>query len=143
MHRKPLDAIRDDVDDPMIAAFAVELHSEFASPPHNHARGQMIGCSRGLVTILPAPGPWLVPAGHAIWLPPHQLHGGQSFGPGAGWSVYVAPSACEGLFSQTRTVAVPPLLREAIVRATLWDNDDATSARQRICELIVDEIASL
>jgi AraC-like DNA-binding protein len=35
------------------------------------------------------------------------------------------------------------LLREAILRATLWDNDDATPGRQRICELIVDEIASL
>ncbi|WP_407160684.1 helix-turn-helix transcriptional regulator [Bradyrhizobium sp. STM 3557] len=44
---------------------------------------------------------------------------------------------------QTRIVAVPPLLREAVLRATLWDSDEVTTGRQRICDLIVDEIACL
>jgi AraC-like DNA-binding protein len=142
-HRKAPNEISDSADGLSVVAFAIELSAAFATPSHVHARGQMIGCSRGVVSVLTEGSAWVVPPGYAIWLPPHQVHGGQSFGPGAGWSLYVAPSACERLFLQTRTVAVPPLLREAILRATLWDNDDATSGRQRICELIVDEIASL
>lgn len=126
-----------------MTVFAVELRIEFATPSHCHARGQMIGCSRGVVSVLTEGSAWVVPAGYAIWLPPCQMHGGQSFGPGVGWSVYIAPDACQALPIQTRTVAVPPLLREAILRAGLWDNDEVTPKRQTICNLIIDEIASL
>src|SRR3954465_4947285 len=123
-HRKTPREICDSSEGLSVTAFAVELRIEVATPSHVHARGQMIGCSRGVVSVLTEGSAWVVPPGYAIWLPPHQVHGGQSFGRGAGWSLYVAPSACERLFLQTRTVAVPPLLREAILRATLWDNDD-------------------
>lgn len=140
---KPPERIGYDIDGPAIAAFAVELNAEFSSPPHSHPRGQMVGCSRGMVTILTDLGAWVVPAGHAIWLPPHQTHGGQSFGPGAGWSLYLNPDACRSLPDRPRTVLVPPLLREAILRAASWQDDDMDERSQRIAELIVDEIGQL
>ncbi|MBR0855911.1 AraC family transcriptional regulator [Bradyrhizobium liaoningense] len=143
MSRKPPNAIGHDVDGPVIAAFEVELRSEFASPQHSHPRGQMIGCNRGLVTILTDTGSWLVPAGHAIWLPPYQVHAGQSFGPGAGWSLYVSPDACRALPATPRTVLVPPLLREAVLRAASWPDDSMDEARQRIAALVISEIADL
>ncbi|GAA4222425.1 helix-turn-helix transcriptional regulator [Sphingomonas endophytica] len=124
-------------------AFAVELGAEFATPPHRHARGQLIGCGRGVVTIATEAGAWVVPAGHAIWLPPYQMHGGQSFGPGAGWSLYVSPAKCAALPETPRTVAIPPLLREAILRAASWPDETMDDARQRIADLVVDEIATL
>jgi AraC-like DNA-binding protein len=141
-HRKAPSEICDNAEGLSVTAFAVELQTTFASSSHRHARGQMIGCSRGVVSVLTDGSAWVVPAGYAIWLPPYQVHGG-SFGPGAGWSVYIAPRACQSLPLQARTVAVPPLLREAILRATLWDNNEVTPRRQPICDLIVDEIASL
>ncbi|RBP04525.1 AraC family transcriptional regulator [Roseiarcus fermentans] len=142
-HRQPPDLIGHDLDGPTVAAFSVALKSEFATPAHRHPRGQMIGCIRGVVTVLTDIEAWVVPSGHAIWLPPHQLHGGQSFGPGAGWSVYVAPAACRDLPERPRTVFAPPLLREAILRAAAWEDDRWDVARQRIADLIVDEIGRL
>lgn len=103
----------------------------------------MIGCIRGVMTVLTDLGRLVVPAGHGIWLPPHHIHGSQSFGPGSGWSVYIAPSACRSLPTLPRTVATPPLLREAILRAAAWEDDSIDEARQRIAGVIVDEIGKL
>jgi len=142
-HRKAPNDISDSAEGLSAIAFAVELRAEFATPSHRHVRGQLIGCTRGVVSILTEGSAWVVPAGHGIWLPPQQMHGGQSFGAGVGWSLYVAPTVCDELPAQTRIVAVTPLLREAILRATSWDDDEVTPGRQRISDLIVDEIASL
>lgn len=141
--RRPPDQIGNDAEGPSVVAFTVELRTEFATPPHRHARGQMIGCSRGVVTIATDAGSWVVPAGHAIWLPPYQVHGGQSFGPGAGWSLYLAQSTCQALPPAPRTVAIPPLLREAILRAASWPDEAMDEPRQRIADLIVHEIGML
>lgn len=135
--------IGDDLAGPAVIAFAVTLPAEFASPPHSHARGQLIGCGRGAVTILTDLATFVVPAGHAIWLPPQQMHGGRSFGPGAGWSVYLSPAACRMLPAAPRTVSVPPLLREAVLRAASWPDETMGEARLRIADLIVHEIATL
>ncbi|NYZ12553.1 helix-turn-helix transcriptional regulator [Azospirillum sp. RWY-5-1] len=140
---QPSTAIGHAIDGPTVAVFTVALKAEFSAPAHRHPRGQLVGCSRGAVTILTELGAWVVPAGHAIWLPPDQLHGGQSFGPGAGWSVYVAPRACRGLPDRPRTVRVPGLLREAVLRAAEWGDEGWDEARQRIADLIVDEIGRL
>lgn len=141
--RKSADAIGYDSEGATVAAFAVELRAEFSFPAHQHPRGQMIGCSRGVVTILTELGAWVVPAGHAIWLPPRHKHGGQSFGPGIGWSLYITPDVCRSLPDQPRTVLVPSLLREAVLRAASWDDDRMDAGRQRIADLIVDEISRL
>lgn len=131
------------MDGPDLVAFIVELKGEFETGAHSHARGQMIGCSRGVVTVRTDLGSWIVPAGHGIWLPPYQLHGGESFGPGAGWSAYIRPEACRRLPTLPRTVLIPLLLREAVLRAATWEDDHLDEARQRIADLIVDEIARL
>lgn len=131
------------LDGPEVAAFTVALAREFDTEAHRHPRGQMIGCSRGVVTVLTDQGAWLVPAGHGIWLPPWQLHGGRSFGPGAGWTAYIRPDRCAELPSAPRTVRVPALLREAILRAATWQDGRMDAARTRITGLILDEITGL
>ena len=142
-NRKPRETIVHDLNGPAVAAFALELRADFSSPPHQHPRGQMIGCSRGALSILTDLGARVVPAGYAIWLPPHHKHGGESYGPGAGWSVYIAPEACRTLPDRPRTVLVTSLLREAILRAASWEDDRMDDSRQRIADLVVDEIGRL
>lgn len=137
------DTIGNAVDGPGVVAFTVELKQEFDTRAHRHARGQMIGCSRGVVTVRTDQGAWLVPAGHGIWLPPWQPHGGRSFGPGAGWSAYIRPDLCADLPARPRTVRVPALLREAVLRAATWEDDRMDAARRRITGLILDEIGDL
>jgi AraC-like DNA-binding protein len=109
---------------------------------HSHSAGQLLGSTHGLLTIT-AEGSWVVPATHAIWIPPRCVHGVRSHGPFDGWSVFVAEHACGDLPSTPRTVRMSTLLREAVRRASTWATTALTPAQTRLTGVILDEIASL
>ena len=48
--------------------------TDFATDPHQHSRGQLFGSLQGLLSVGLDSGVWVVPAIHAVWLPPHQAH---------------------------------------------------------------------
>ena len=127
----------------VLVARQVAFEAAFEADAHRHTRGQFVGCTHGAVTVTTDVGSWVVPPGHAVWLPPDEPHGGRSYGPGLGWSLYVAPEACQGLPGAPRTVIVPPLLREAILRCATWDGGALTEPQARIAAVILDEIAGL
>ncbi|WP_431287186.1 AraC family transcriptional regulator [Roseateles chitinivorans] len=111
---------------------------------HRHASGQMLGAIQGLLTVDVSDGRWVVPATHALWIPPDVPHGLRSHGPFAGWSVYVSPAGSEALPTEPRIVAVSGLLREAVARAAMWP-ETATAldaAQTRLAGVILDEIAA-
>lgn len=110
---------------------------------HAHARGQLLGASTGLLTLGTAKGQWVVPAIHAVWIPPHHQHALRSHGPYFGWSVYVAESECADLPASPCTLRSSALLREAVNRAAVWSGDDLNAAQDRIARVILDEICSL
>ncbi|EPY7224894.1 AraC family ligand binding domain-containing protein [Klebsiella pneumoniae] len=60
------------------------------TPRHHHSCGQLIGAIRGLLTVDGGDCRWVVPATHAVWIPPGVPHGLRSHGPYSGWSVYVS-----------------------------------------------------
>ncbi|HWP17562.1 MAG TPA: AraC family ligand binding domain-containing protein [Burkholderiaceae bacterium] len=64
------------------------------SRAHRHARGQLLGADEGLLSVEAGDSRWVVPAGHAVWIPPGVSHAARSHGPFAGWSLYVVPAAC-------------------------------------------------
>jgi hypothetical protein len=64
--------------------------SEFVAGPHHHVRGQLLGSLRGLLSVGVESGVWVIPAIHAVWLPPHHVHSARSHGPFNGWSAYIA-----------------------------------------------------
>jgi AraC-like DNA-binding protein len=106
---------------------------------HRHARGQLLGATHGLLSVDAGDNRWVVPATHAVWVPPEVAHGLRSHGPFSGWSVYVAPTSA-GLPDQPCVLAVSGLLREAVARAAGWGGDLLTEAQLRVTEVIVDEI---
>ena len=110
---------------------------------HSHARGQLLGASRGLLTVGTASGQWVVPAIHAVWIPPHHVHSLRSHGAFAGWSVYVAPHACDALPDTPCTMRSSGLLREAVMRAATWSDAPHDEAQTRIAGVILDEIRAL
>jgi AraC-like DNA-binding protein len=91
-----------------------------ATPRHRHSRGQLLGALRGLITVGVDGARWLVPASHAVWLPPHIDHEFTSHGAFAGWSVYVSESDCVSLPTMPCTLRSNALLREAVRRAAAW-----------------------
>jgi AraC-like DNA-binding protein len=108
---------------------------------HRHARGQLLGTLKGLVSIDTDQGRWLVPPINAVWIPPHTLHGLKSQGEFHGWSVYVAEANCMTLPSVPRVLRLSGLLHEAVVRAATWPEGNRSTAQDHISSVILDEIA--
>lgn len=109
---------------------------------HRHARGQLLGAMQGLLSADAGDSRWVVPATHAVWIPPGVPHGLRSHGPFSGWSVYVVASACIELPGEPCVLAISGLLREAVARAASWTGDALDAPQARLAGVILDEIRS-
>ncbi len=130
-------------DGPAVLAVARQSGEQRATPTHRHARGQLLGASQGLLTVEAGRHRWVVPATHAVWVPPGLMHSLRSHGPFAGWSVYVQPQACRLLSNRACVLQVSGLLREAVIRAATWEGQAWTPERQRLAAVLLDEIRAL
>lgn len=132
-------------DGPLLFAALQDSGPARTTRRHSHARGQLLGAAQGLITVDVRDSLWVVPATHAVWLPPQTSHGLQSHGPFAGWSVYVAPLACAELPREPFILGTSGLLREAVSRAATWDVGHAplSDVQARVAAVIVDEIRTL
>lgn len=111
--------------------------------PHRHARGQLFGALRGLLSVGFDDHQWVVPAIHAVWIPPHCAHSLRSHGPFSGWSVYIEESVCAMLPAAPCTIRTSALLREAVSRAATWGTGPLDATRRRVAEVILDEVQAL
>ena len=127
---------------PFLAAAELTQNEARATPSHGHARGQLMGALSGLVSVGLDKHQWVVPAIHAIWIPPHYVHSVRSHGPFSGWSVFITEARCEDLPREPRAIKTTPLLREAVRRAASWPGSALDQTQNRIAEVIVDEIAA-
>lgn len=132
---------------PLLIALEESQGHELAAGAHRHARGQLFGSLRGLLSVDVDEGVWVVPRSHAVWLPPHVAHAGHSHGPFHGWSVYVAEPACASLPQQPCTLRTSGLLREAVLRACTWPLDPPLAAlppaHAHLAEVLLEEIRQL
>ena len=117
--------------------------TDFATDPHQHSRGQLFGSLQGLLSVGLDSGVWVVPAIHAVWLPPHQAHWARSHGPFHGWSAFITEALCADLPAQPCTLRVSGLLREAVLRASAWPLVPLTGAQAHLAAVILDEIRNL
>lgn len=133
-------------DGPPVIVIAGRQETERASTPHHHARGQLFGSMRGLLTVGVEDAVWVVPSIHAVWLPPHHTHWACSHGPFEGWSAYVAEELCAALPAKPCTVRTSGLLLEAVMRAAQWPLDrhvPLAPPQARIAQVMLDELAAL
>ncbi|WP_026782999.1 AraC family transcriptional regulator [Pleomorphomonas koreensis] len=126
--------------DPVIIALyeAQAEHRELGT--HSHARGQLSGLRRGLLTMGTEAGAWIVPADHAVWLPPHHRHYGWTHGAIEAWSCYVAEPACVSLPTSPCTIRTSGLLREAVMRASDWQGDSLDEEQWHVAMVILNEL---
>lgn len=138
-----LDPVKTDLADGPVL-FAVELSGDAArvTGSHRHARGQIFGAVRGLLSVGTDDSQWVVPAIHAVWLPPNLTHSVRSHGAFAGWSVYVSEKTCADLPNEPCTIRTSGLLREAVSRAATWHDETLSAAQMRVAGVILDEIRS-
>jgi len=128
---------------PPLLAVARACGAVRVTPSHRHARGQLLGAAQGLLAVDAGSSRWVVPATHAVWIPPDVAHGLRSHGPFAGWSVYVAPSACSALPAEPCVLAVSALLREAVARVAAWPHGVRGAQCERLAAVVLDEIHAL
>ncbi|MBI0328410.1 AraC family transcriptional regulator [Burkholderia plantarii] len=127
---------------PLVAAAELTQAAARATDAHRHRRGQLVGALSGLLSVGLETQQWVVPATHAIWVPPHHLHSLRSYGPFSGWSVFVEEAACATLPAAPRAIRANPLLREAARRAATWSGGPLGPDETRIAELILAEITA-
>ncbi|MFC4298671.1 AraC family transcriptional regulator [Castellaniella hirudinis] len=130
------------VEGPPLLVVTAQAGAVRVTRRHSHARGQLFGAAQGLLSVNAGSRRWVVPATHAVWIPPEVPHGLRSHGPFSGWSVYVAAPACIALPAEPGVLAVSGLLREAVARAASWPGDVLDAAQARLVDVILDEISA-
>lgn len=112
-------------------------------PMHHHARGQLMGVRAGLITIETEAGARALPTAEAIWVPPNHPHSARSAAGFDGWSIFFAQTLCARAPRRPRALVLSGLLREAALRASSWNEGAFDASRQRLSDVMLDEIASL
>ena len=136
-------AFLDTDTEPFLFVAVGREEGERGAAPHSHARGQLFSSMRGVLTVGVESAVWIVPAIHAVWLPPRHRHWARSHGPFEGWATYIAEDACATLPATPRAVRTSGLLREAVLRAADWPLAPLDAAARHIASVILDEIRTL
>jgi AraC-like DNA-binding protein/quercetin dioxygenase-like cupin family protein len=101
-----------------VAAMAKSFADGFVIEPHHHDRAQLVYAVTGVMTIDTVAGTWLVPPDRALWIPAGVRHRIQVSGELEMRTLYVSDDAGTHLPDTCVVLAVSPLLRELVVRAT-------------------------
>lgn len=136
-----LDAI-DNAAAPVVVAPA-DYSSGRTIPPHWHRRGQLMFALSGVMLVSTPKGRWIVPDGHALWMPALMVHEVDMLGAVRLRSAYVTPDARPGLPADIRVVAMTPLLRELMTAAVAIAPGVPSPRDRLVLDLILEEIPAL
>lgn len=108
---------------------------------HAHRRAQLLYATAGLMMATAEDGTWVVPEGHALWIPPGLPHAVVMHGAVAMCSAYLAVEAIAGFPARARVIEVSALLAAALVALTaepvLYDE---AGRGGHLAALVLDEI---
>lgn len=111
---------------------------------HRHSRCQLLHARSGVVLVKTQIGHWLVPSGHATWIPAGVEHAVDMLGNVHLQSVYVVPGAVAGLPASLMVVEMTDLARSLVEAAVLLPPGEPADARARhIHRLVLHEILRL
>ena len=110
---------------------------------HRHGRAQLLYPFRGSVMIATGEGRWMVPPGHATWIPAGVEHAVEMFGQVRMRSAYVRTAAGEDLPDRLQVLAVSELMRSLIVEAVQLGGEDLGERAAAMTRLILLEIPRL
>ena len=135
------DLPHDQVDRPL-AAFSRDYADGEGVPRHLHDRAQLLWAMRGTMRIATDAAGFVVPPGHALWMPAGEPHQVATEGGVAMRALFLRADAAAALPPAATVLAVSPLLRELILAACAepleWDQ---AGRGGHLAALILDEIA--
>ncbi|WP_369303321.1 helix-turn-helix transcriptional regulator [Pseudomonas sp. N2-5-1-1] len=126
---------------PWLEAYADNYRHDEVVLPHCHAQAQLIHGVAGVMVVSTAQGSWLVPSGHALWVPAGTPHEIRMAGDVHMRTLFLAPDAEPGLGRVCQVIEVSALLRELIVAAALIAGQN-TPRMLALIELIRMELLS-
>lgn len=85
------------------------------SHPHRHRYGQLIHPISGILVVHSRYGPWVVPSGRGVWVPPFWEHAVEMLTDTQMRSVYLNEELSARIVGTCRVISVPKLLRELIL----------------------------
>lgn len=109
-------------------------------PMHQHPEAQVLYAVSGMMRLVTASGAWIIPPTRAVWIPPMVAHEIFMAGEVRMRSLFIGAKRCPPGLDQCCVLAVTPLLRELILRAT---QSAAHANNPLIQQLMLEEIAGL
>jgi AraC-like DNA-binding protein/quercetin dioxygenase-like cupin family protein len=109
-------------------------------PRHVHAEAQLLYAVSGVMRLITDSGAWVIPPTRAVWIPPMVEHEIYMSGEVLMRSLFIAAEHCPSGLNNCCVLAVTPLLRELIVRAT---QSAEHAANPLIQQLMLEEVAAL
>ncbi|MCJ2056590.1 helix-turn-helix transcriptional regulator [Methylobacterium sp. J-048] len=108
---------------------------------HFHPRAQLLYATQGLMMASAEDGTWVVPEGHALWIPPRLPHAVATHCAVAMCSAYLDPAAVSAFPDRCRVILVSPLLAAALAalgaEPVLYDE---AGRGGHLAALVLDEI---
>ncbi|MGE8047114.1 AraC family transcriptional regulator [Pseudomonas monteilii] len=135
----PIDATRGQPGENLFT-LALDLAGGTSIPTHQHAEGQLLFASTGVLAVTTNQGCWVVPSNHALWIPPQVAHRTRTIGASSIRTLYLGLNRAAALHSGCALIGVSSLLRELIVAALELKGKSAPGSRNaHLIDLLMDE----
>jgi AraC-like DNA-binding protein/mannose-6-phosphate isomerase-like protein (cupin superfamily) len=136
----PVDARSSDfLTSEAVTAFGGRQSAGYYDPPHSHDRGQFSYRTEGFALVKAGGRAIFLSPGRGVWIPAGVTHEVTCRGAAAYNAFYVERSAAPQV-ADVRIIAVTPLLH-AMVEALIHEREADALRRQRLADLILDEVA--
>lgn len=113
-------------------------------PAHSHDRHQLLHALSGILLVSTGGGRWILPEGHALWVPAGCMHRVEMLGPVRMRSVYVRRDLLPDSSDDPRVLGVTALVRALVNEAVeMMDHPGIPDRDRLIAELLLHEIPRL
>lgn len=138
-----------------VVAFSHLYHHNDHVADHEHDRAQLLHPSSGIVAVTTEAGRWLVPPGHALWIPAGIRHAVDAIGRAETHSIYVRRDAGATLSDQfpgqpparlplhLHVAGMTPLMRSLVLEAVRLRGQPASPRSAFIVGAMLHEIMQL
>ena len=131
----------DNIPRAVTAMSASMISKDWESAKHQHRKAQLLYSVRGIINCEIEDGIWVVPPQCAIWIPGGLLHRASGSGESHCYCLFVEPDSVLDLPSRCCTLAVSPLFRELLFRATGFEQlYPSGGSHDRLIATLLDEL---
>lgn len=131
------------IESPVSTFFWVEDFATYnATPSHQHERGELLFCSKGLMNCQVGRCLWVIPENAALWIPAGTKHRGLGCTYAEFYAVYIDRENSMLLPDEPFVIHSSLLLRELIVKSASFSKSyEKEGIESRLFKVMLDEIA--